>query len=287
MPEKKERFGQGILSMALANFDSWVHSPRTVLMLLFIIAICYLQMCGYKMTLNETGYTMHMGETLFYEFNFGCNMPMTTALFLIMVSELPRKIAYQQYSLIRSSRWKWMVAQILYCFMMVAAMVALILICIAIQALQVVTPGTGWSDIIRIAEKAIEPEEALVAQYILNQFTPFTALLLAILPMFCFWFTMVLVILMFGVWGASVVGVMVYAFIMVAHVIIYFEYFPFPMSMPMHFSTLRDIVSGLEDGMQLQEVARVMGGYAALIAGIIAVMLVNVKKVDMSFSNEK
>ena len=143
MPEKKERFGQGILSMALANFDSWVHSPRTVLMLLFIIAICYLQMCGYKMTLNETGYTMHMGETLFYEFNFGCNMPMTTALFLIMVSELPRKIAYQQYSLIRSSRWKWMVAQILYCFMMVAAMVALILICIAIQALQVVTPGTG------------------------------------------------------------------------------------------------------------------------------------------------
>ena len=73
MPEKKERFGQGILSMALANFDSWVHSPRTVLMLLFIIAICYLQMCGYKMTLNETGYTMHMGETLFYEFNFGCN----------------------------------------------------------------------------------------------------------------------------------------------------------------------------------------------------------------------
>ena len=77
MPEKKERFGQGILSMALANFDSWVHSPRTVLMLLFIIAICYLQMCGYKMTLNETGYTMHMGETLFYEFNFGCNMPMT------------------------------------------------------------------------------------------------------------------------------------------------------------------------------------------------------------------
>lgn len=176
MPEKKERFGQGILSMALANFDSWVHSPRTVLMLLFIIAICYLQMCGYKMTLNETGYTMHMGETLFYEFNFGCNMPMTTALFLIMVSELPRKIAYQQYSLIRSSRWKWMVAQILYCFMMVAAMVALILICIAIQALQVVTPGRGWSDIIRIAEKAIEPEEALVAQYILNQFTPFTAL---------------------------------------------------------------------------------------------------------------
>ena len=100
MPEKKERFGQGILSMALANFDSWVHSPRTVLMLIFIIAICYLQMCGYKTTLNETGYTMHMGETLFYEFNFGCNMPMTTALFLIMVSELPRKIAYQQYSVL-------------------------------------------------------------------------------------------------------------------------------------------------------------------------------------------
>lgn len=287
MPEKKERFGQGILSMALANFDSWVHSPRTVLMLLFIIAICYLQMCGYKMTLNETGYTMHMGETLFYEFNFGCNMPMTTALFLIMVSRAAEKnclsavFAYSQQPLemdgssnsvlLYDGSGDGRVDSDLY----------------SDSSSSGCDTGDGWSDIIRIAEKAIEPEEALVAQYILNQFTPFTALLLAILPMFCFWFTMVLVILMFGVWGASVVGVMVYAFIMVAHVIIYFEYFPFPMSMPMHFSTLRDIVSGVEDGMQLQEVARVMGGYVALIAGIIAVMLVSVKKVDMSFSNEK
>lgn len=97
--KKKAPLGQGVLSMALANFDSWLRSPRTILMLLFIAAICYLQMCGYEMKLNETGYTMHLGETLFYEFKFGCNMPMTTVLFLIMVSELPRRIAYQQFSI--------------------------------------------------------------------------------------------------------------------------------------------------------------------------------------------
>ena len=111
--KKKAPLGQGVLSMALANFDSWLRSPRTILMLLFIAAICYLQMCGYEMKLNETGYTMHLGETLFYEFKFGCNMPMTTVLFLIMGSELPRRIAYQQYSLIRSSRCRWMAAQLL------------------------------------------------------------------------------------------------------------------------------------------------------------------------------
>ncbi len=51
----------------------------------------------------------------------------------------------------------------------------------------------------------------------------------------------------------------------------------------MHFFDAAGYRERLEDGMQLQEVARVMGGYAALIAGIIAVMLVSVKKVDMSF----
>lgn len=149
--KKKAPLGQGVLSMALANFDSWLRSPRTILMLLFIAAICYLQMCGYEMKLNETGYTMHLGETLFYEFKFGCNMPMTTVLFLIMVSELPRRIAYQQYSLIRSSRCRWMAAQLLYCLMMVVAMIALIALFIALMALPLVTPGSGWSDAARIA----------------------------------------------------------------------------------------------------------------------------------------
>lgn len=271
----------GVLSMALANFDSWIRSPRTVLMLIFVVAICYLQMCGYKMTLDNTGYTMHLGETLFYEFNFGCNMPMTTAIFLIMVSELPKKIPFQQYSLIRSSRWRWTLAQILYCFMMVLAMLFLILLCITIFAMPLVIPGNGWSDIIRLSQGIIESEEALIDVYIMNEFGPWRALFVAAIPMFCFWFTMVLIILLFGIWGKPVWGVLAYAFIMVAHVTIYFEYFPINIVMPMHYGTLQNLTAG-HQGFELEQLTKVIIAYIILILSLITTMLLSVKKTDLS-----
>lgn len=283
--KKKAPLGQGVLSMALANFDSWLRSPRTILMLLFIAAICYLQMCGYEMKLTETGYTMHLGETLFYEFKFGCNMPMTTVLFLIMVSELPRRIAYQQYSLIRSSRCRWMAAQLLYCLMMVVAMIALIALFIALMALPLVTHGNGWSDAARIASGEIEPYEALISEFILNNYTPFTATLLAMIPVFCFWLTMVFVILMFGVWGSPVFGVLMYAFLMVANVTILFEAFPFQLILPIQYATLDNIISSY-DGKEIQQFLKVMGVYAALIVSLVAVMMISVKRVELNFHAE-
>lgn len=286
MPKhEKTKPGQGILSIALANFDSWMRSPRTLLMLLFIAAICYLQMCGYKMTLDATGYAVHFGETIFYEYNFGCNMPMTTALFLIMVSELPRRISFQQYALIRSSRWRWTVAQILYCFMMVVAMLLLIFLFISIFSLPLLTEGSGWSDTERLAQGIIQPQEAMIEEYIRNQFSPLQASLLAAIPMFCFWFVMVLLILLCGIWGKPVLGVLVYAFIMLAHLTIYFEYFPIPLSMPMHFATLTNIVAGHE-GKEVDELLSVTGGYMVLLAGIVIAMLASTKRVELNFYAE-
>lgn len=237
------------------------------------------------MTLVDTGYTMHMGETLFYEFNFGCNMPMTTVLFLIMVSELPRQIAYQQYSLIRSSRCRWMAAQLLYCLMMVASMILLILVCISLMAIPLVTAGTGWSDAVRIASGQIEPYEALINEFILNNFSPFTALLLSLIPVFCFWLTMVFVILLFGVWGAPVFGVLAYAFLMVANVTILFEAFPFPLILPIQYATLDGIISGYTN-LEVTRIVKTVEVYAALIIGLIVMMMVSAKRAELNFHAE-
>lgn len=282
--ERKSAPCQGILSMALANFDSWLRSPRTMLMLLFIAAICYLQMCGYEMTLVETGYTMHMGETLFYEFNFGCNMPMTSVLFLIMVSEVPRQIAYQQVLLIRSSRHRWMAAQILYCIMMVVSML-LLLICISLMAIPLVTAGTGWSDTVRIASGQIEPYEALINEFILENFFPFSALLLSFIPIFCFWLTMVFVILLFGVWHAPVFGVLTYAFLMVANVTILFEAFPFPLILPIQYATLDGIIAG-QTGLEVTHIVKTIGVYIFIILGLITGMMLSSKLIELNFHAE-
>lgn len=285
MRDKKSAPWRGILPAALANFDSWLHSPRTLLMLLFIAAICYLQMCGYGMTLEDTGYTMHMGETLFYEFNFGCNMPVTSVLFLIMVSELPRKTAYQQYLLLRSSRCRWMAAQLLYGLMMVASMILLMLVCIFLAAIPLVTPGAGWSDAARIASGQIEPYEALVDAFILDHFSPWTALLLSLLPVFCFWLTMVFVILLFGVWGAPIVGVLAYASLLVANVTILFEAFPFPLILPIQYATLEGVLAGCP-GLEYPRIVKTAGVYAVLIMGLIAAMMGSVKRAELNFHAE-
>lgn len=276
---------QSIIAIACANFDSWIRSPRTVIMLLFVVSICYLQMCGYEMTLMETGYAVHLPETLFYEFNFGCNMPMTSILFLIMVSEIPQRSVYQQYTLIRSSRGKWLAAQLLYCLMMVLSMMLLILICIMIMALPLVSQGTGWSDTVRIASGQIQPNEALISEFIRHNFTPVQALLLANVPIFCFWFSMVLVILLCSLCGAPVAGVMAYAVLLVANVTILFEVFPFQMVLPMHYATLRSIVAGA-DGEELSTLVKVITVYMAVTTSLVLAMIAKVRHAELHFNSD-
>lgn len=275
----KNRPMKSILAIAWVNYESWVWSPRTVLMPVFIAAICYLQMCGYESILQSTGFGMHYIETMFYEFSFGCNMPMTTALFLIMVSELPRRMIFQQYILIRSHRWHWLAAQILYCLMMVLTMLAVIFLFMTTFALPLVTPGEGWSDMERIAAGVIEPEMTLIDLSIIHQFSPAAALIAAMIPVFCFWFTMVLVILLFGIWGHAVIGLMIYASLMVAHVTIYFECFPFPVRLPMHYATLMNIMS--ISGQELEQLCSVIGGYVVIIVALIAIMMASVRYVEL------
>ena len=155
----------------------------------------------------------------------------------------------------------------------------------ALMALPLVTPGSGWSDAARIASGEIEPYEALISEFILNNYTPFTATLLAMIPVFCFWLTMVFVILMFGVWGSPVFGVLMYAFLMVANVTILFEAFPFQLILPIQYATLDNILSGY-DGKEIQQFLKVIGVNAALIVSLIAVMMISVKRVELNFHAE-
>lgn len=266
-----------VFAAALVDYGSWMRSPRTLLAPVFIAAIGYLQMSGYENLLRASGLSMHYVETLYYEFSFGCNMPMTTALFLMMLSELPGRMRIHPFVWIRLSRGQWLAAQILYSLMMVLTMLLMLLLSITVFSLPLVTAGCGWSDMQRMA--AGYGGGALIELSVMEQFSPFQALMLAIAPMFFFWLTMALVILLFGLWGRAVLGMLLYAFFMVAHVTIYFECFPFPMRLPMHYATLINIVQ--TPGRELEELGRVLGGYAVILFLLIAVMAVRVKHAEL------
>ena len=109
-------------AMIQGNLDAFWRTPRTLLMMVFIVCCCFLTVRGYATGLARKNYTMNMEESIAWFLMTGFNsFNLTSVTFLIMVSELPRRIPFQQYTLIRSTRVRWIVAQMLYCLLLVDA----------------------------------------------------------------------------------------------------------------------------------------------------------------------
>lgn len=273
-------------AMILGNFDSWLRSPRTILMLLFTVAASFLTVRSYGIGLRANGFTMTVREGLAYLLltGFG-NQFLASVTFLVMVSELPRRIPFQQYTLIRSSRTRWIGAQLLYCFLMVVFMIAFMTLVFTLFLLPLSAPGSGWSDTLRLAQ-GLEPERAYFPEWIRMHFLPAQALFIAVVPIFLFWFTMVLIILFSSLLGAPIIGLALYSTILFSSVIVLFEDLP-GFFMPMQFSTLLKIVYGFEDQFQARLLTTI-GVYILLIGMLMAGIFVAAKHAELpTYSQNK
>ena len=61
-----------VRAMLLANFDEWIHQPRTVLMFFFMLATTYITVYSYCNGIRTFQYEMHMGESLVYPKSRNC-----------------------------------------------------------------------------------------------------------------------------------------------------------------------------------------------------------------------
>lgn len=272
-----------IFSMAWANFDVWVHSPRTIIMMLFVLSECIMLMKGLSqmMVTHFMGAKMHLIEMMAYRMSEGCNLAMMSILLLVTVNEMPRRISFQNYSMLRSNKRKWLTGQILYCLMMVISMIAVITLFMAVCAIPYAAPGNGWSDMERIAAEEIDWSQTIVNTFLLKNFSPFQALLFCMIPLGLFWFTMMLVILLFGLFGFSVFGVILYAFMLVSHVVFLIDdigIFQFPSS----YATFLSIAGGKE-GEEIRRLLTVFGGYAIVIAVLLVIMYWRAYHIDFDF----
>ncbi len=271
--------------MAKSNFESWIHSSRTLIMLLFVVAFCYVVTSNHVQSMLYRGYQLHFFESLFFLLNQGCSITTTSVLFLITCSELPRRIGYQHNLLIRSSRTKWLESQMIYCVWMTVSMLILIVISTSAFISIHVLPGSGWSDVARIASGTIQENEAAIPFFIRSAFEPWQACLVAMVPMFMFWLTMIFVVLLFSLCQMPIVGFMIYALMLVADIVFMVESFgDFPM--PIYYATLYNITSGA-GGMELAKVQEVFLIYGALIIGLIFLMFICVRKTDLCFLSEE
>lgn len=279
------KYTKSIFVMAKANFDSWMHSPRTWIMLAFVITFCYIVTNSFIHGVEGLGYKLHFGESLFYMLYNGCNITMTSILFLITVSELPRQIGFQYDMLIRSTRIQWLISQLVYCLWMALCMLVLTVFSVSLFIFPTAQHGQGWSETTLIASGSLQGHEALIPAFIRHSFSPQIACLYAMLPMLLFWLAMVFVILLFSLLGVPLVGVMTYGLMLVANVVFLVETFGgFPM--PVYFATLSNITSGWPEN-ELVKFAEAMVGYGATILALLTCMFIRVKKTELTFHFEE
>lgn len=282
MVDKKYRNFTWLKASVYSHFNLWTHSLRTILMVIFILLMNYMLAKSYENSVSLNQWNVYFGETLFSYISSGFNIIMTSVALLVMLSELPKQVAYQNYMLMRLSRRKWLISLLVFSVCIVTAFIILMITTSALFSLTFITDGTGWSDLERTAK---DPEYAhSIQQYIpiyIRSLTPSIACILAAIVLFFFWTTMALVILLFSLYDAPNLGLVFCVSLLLLNIIILFESLP-EMKLPIQFATLNAIVSQVEEH-KLRLVLFILIGYVIGDAILIKIMDNRVKQMDIRF----
>lgn len=281
MRHKLVKYCSQIHIMAKTNFASWIYSSRTICLILFVAAFCCVVVHNHCQSMETLGYRTSFVESLYILFSNGGSITTMTTLFLLMVNEIPKRIGYQYKLLIRSSRMQWVLSQVLYCFWMVLCMLLLTVICTSVCLELSTTFQNKWNSFI----EAHTCQITIIPDYIQRHFTPFSAVLLALLPMFFFWLAMVLIILSFSLCKMPQLGLIVYMLMLVGNVVIMIEPIR-SVIMPVNYSTLQNIIN-TANGPELEAILRVFLFYLLIIAIMIVFVVLNTRWTDLSFHADK
>ena len=125
-----------------------------------------------------------------------------------------------------------------------------------------------------------------IPAYIRSQFTPWSACLISAVPMFFFWYTMVLVILLCSMMGHPMLAPSLYGFILLAPTTLLTECLPSWLVLPTDFSSLGAIVAKCVGG-ELSHFAAVLIGYLAVDTGLIFILYRIALHTDFAFFDQK
>lgn len=275
-----------LTALLRGQMSDWLHSPRTVIMGLVILALAFMNAKSLSSSMEQYSLTSNVGEGIFMYLSTGFgNILSISAFFLIMVSEIPRRNAFQNSMLIRSSRSQWLRSQILFCFTVVALMMLLMILLSMVLSIPSLSPGSGWSTPLEL-----DPDAPWVPSFVpeyIRVLPPWQANLLSAAILFAFWFTMVLVILLCSLAGRPNLGLILYVFLLVLHVTVMWENLPpFLRHMPTWYSNLSSIAGQYPDH-ELETVPIVLVVYAIVDFILIGLMHLQVRTMDMRFAEKE
>ena len=282
-----KRISHSICPVIWANFDSWIRSPRTVLLFVFLSAICLIEVRHYGRIPSYLEYGLHWDELCAYCSYSGCDIKYTSIILLIMMSEVPRKLSYQYQHLMRLGRTKWINAQILYCILSVIAVQVFILLFVSLGLSSFGIHETGWSTESVIADGIATEDDILIPLWIQEKFSPLETTLICQIPIFLFWSEMILIVLLTGLIFSSSIGIILYTFIIMSNIIIMVEAFD-PRLFVMNYVTVATIAKSVPYGVPpFDYLLSIILKYAIIILVTIIVIHHVVKKKDINYSSMK
>lgn len=285
MRDKCGTLFRSIYACVYSQMSAWIHSPRTVIMGAVLLCFSYMNARSYAHMLEMRGFEAHFGETLFWYLNTGFGMVMTSTFLLIMMSEIPKRIFYQNYILIRVKRYKWLASQVVFCFMVSILMLILITAFCMLLTVPYLVPGRGWSDADRLAENPDYIYEIQLVNEYVRAIAPWKASVYAGLIVFLFWFTMLLVILMFSIFGQPNAGLLVYMFILQFALTFRFEMIP-GMRTPIHYATMQAVANQFA-GKELKSIPIVLLIYITIDIALVVIMMAHIRNEDLFFNGKE
>lgn len=224
------------------DMSLWLHSMRTGLMLVFVLLMNFMLVRSNATMIGMYGYKVHLGETLFTCLNSGFNLIMTSVAFLVMISEIPKRVSYQKYVLIRLSRGKWLLSLIVFCIGIVSVFPAVYDSDVRIVFAVLCNSRKRMERFERLAENADYIYEMQIIPQYIRGLSPVQACFLAWFVLFCFFLTMTLLILSFSLFEMPNLGIVVCVSLLLLNITVLFEYLP-GIVLPSNFATLGAIVS--------------------------------------------
>lgn len=270
-----------ILTMTKTNFASWLLSKRTLIMLFIIGLFCYSVCNNFGRGIVASPYPLHWSEMIFYILNQGCNLSMISVLFLLTILEIPQRLSVQNLILIRTTKLRWIAAQVGYCMLIAALMVLLILILSAIFTFPFAAAGSGWTESGLVTQDILADSDTLIPEYIRSQCSEVGAIILAAIPLVLFWLTMALVIFAFSLCGLPLVGIMFYVLVLMANIVFLTEIFG-DIPMPVNFATLNNIAMSNPE-KELEGLLKVSLSYVGINILMATFMCVRAKRIQFFY----
>lgn len=268
-----------------SHFSAWLYSPRTSMMGIVLVCFAYMNAKSYVHMLTQRNYEVYLGETVFYYLNTGFSMVMTSTFLLIMMSEIPKRIAYQNYMLLRIGKAKWLGSQIIFCVIIPCLMLLFLTTICIILSISHITSGCGWSDLVRLAKNPDYAYEAQLVREYIRAIPPWKACAYAGSIILFFWITMLLVVLMFSILGHPNLGILLYMFILQFALTFRFEVIP-GMRTPIHYATMAAIANQFK-GKEIESVPLVLGIYLLIDIVLVGIMYFHIQHTELFFSEKE